>query len=1339
FREFLRDVKERLLLVFENQEYPFEELVDKLLLPRDIGRNPLFDVMIVLQNMNIVSTEQAKATVQADSMKGYQNIAQAAQFDLSLTAMESSRGLFLYFEYCTRLFKKETIERFILYFKKIAALVVQNPDLKIKDIEIISTEEKKQIMLEFNQTAAAYPHDKTIMQLFAEQAEKSPDHIALIGPVQPVQPVRPVRPLNLTYRQLNEQSGRLAGVLTEKGVLADHIVAIMMERSIEMITGILGILKSGGAYLPIDPKYPQERIDYMLKDSAAKILLTVNDMIFNYHQSSAIIPHSSPSNLAYIIYTSGTTGKPKGVMIEHRGMVNHIYAKINDLQLDESSIIAQNASQMFDISVWQFFTALIIGGKTVVIPNEIILEPLNFMAHVLENHITILEVVPSYLATLLDISTGEYASLYLHYLLVTGEAVNPELLKKWFLKYPGIKVVNAYGPTEASDDITHYIMDKAPEMGQVPIGSPVQNMNIYILDKYMNICPIGVNGELMVAGTGVGRGYLNRPELTAEKFQFNRSYRSNKTNILYKTGDLARWLDDGNIEFLGRIDQQVKIRGFRIELEEIENMLAKHADIKEAVVAARKDKAGHNSLCCYFTAEKEFTVSELRNYLSEGLPNYMVPAYFIPLEKIPLTPNGKIDRKNLPDPESIALDSDAAYTPPRNEIEKTMADIWQEVLGINKISIDDNYFAIGGDSINSILIISRMKKAGYLIEMKDIFQHPRISELGALVKKIEIIREQTIITTSSYSMGKEITPGDLTYRGLSFESFKQWQEKYSYLIEDIYTLSPMQEMILFYTLYEGKNRPLYFLQESFRFNSVLNVPLFEKSLAELIKRHSILRTAFIYEGLNRPLQVVLKERNLDFYFEDLRESMPTFEDKVTFVREFMEKDRQRSFDLGNDVLMRLTVLQLADADYQVTWSSHHILMDGWCMGILRTEFSEIYTAYLGNRDIQLPEVKPYRIYIQWLEQQDKNKTKNYWKNYLEGYDDSAILPRKKGKEKFQGGFKFAAAFTRFSEEKTNALKKVAIRSEVTLNTLIQAVWAIVLGKYNSKQDVVFGMLASGRPSEIEGVDSMVGCFINTVPVRINFNNQVRFNELLRIVRDRAVESEIHHYFSLAEIQAESTLKQNLLDHIIQFQNFPIAKNKESHAVNEIKENEAITMELSELNAFEQGGDYNFYVLITPLDKIDLGFYYNANLYDKETIEQLGFNCIRVLDQIIENEKAVIVDIAILSEDEKRKLLFEFNNNRADFPREKTIYRMIEEHAGIAPDRIAVNEHLETFSGTATSYKELNRGANRLAIWLKNSGIQKDEPVGILMERSAQMIVSILAVWKAGGAYIPLDT
>jgi amino acid adenylation domain-containing protein len=449
------------------------------------------------------------------------------------------------------------------------------------------------------------------------------------------------------------------------------------------------------------------------------------------------------------------------------------------------------------------------------------------------------------------------------------------------------------------------------------------------------------------------------------------------------------------------------------------------------------------------------------------------------------------------------------------------------------------------------------------------------------------------------------------------------------------------------------------LQEIYRVQEDLNLELFKKTFDALIKRHNILRTAFIYEELDRPLQVVLKERNVEFYFEDLRKSPVPIENKKAYIYKFIKQDRQKSFDLSSDLLLRVIVFQLADTDYLITWSSHHILMDGWTTEILKAEFSLIYAALVGNRDIQLPVVKPYRMYIQWLENREKNQTQNYWQNYLEGYNESAALPRKMNREKFQGLFKPASASIRFDIEKTNNIKKVAMRNDVTLNTLIQAIWAIILGKYSAKQDVVFGMLVSGRPSEIEGIDDMIGCFINTVPVRIFFNNEQRFNELLRIIQDRAVESERHHYFSLAEIQAQSALKQDLLDHIIQFQNFPIGQNTKISVFDEIKENSEIenneteNMELVQLNAFEQGGDYNFYFTITPLDEISFNFYYNAHLYDQEWIAQLGLNCKRLIDQIIEYEQIPIADIVILGEAGEE--------NRADFPREKTIPQIVKIH------------------------------------------------------------------------------
>ncbi|HLP46047.1 MAG TPA: amino acid adenylation domain-containing protein, partial [Candidatus Kapabacteria bacterium] len=645
--------------------------------------------------------------------------------------------------YCTKLFKKETIARFIIYFKKIAALVAQNPDLKIKDIEIISREEKKQLVVDFNQTAAAYPHDKTIMQLFAGQAEKSPDHIALIGPVQPVQLVRH---FNLTYRQLNEQSDRVANLLVNKGILADDIIGIMMERSIEMITAILGIFKSGGAYLPIDPKYPPERIAYMLKDSNAKIVLNMDHFDLNSLKGCPRRRFHHSNHLAYIIYTSGSTGKPKGVMVEHTGMINHIGAKVIDLQITKDSVIVQNASHTFDISVWQFFAALTRGGKTVIYPGQLVLDPTRFIARLILDQITILEVVPSYLSVIMNLMKDKNTTpCHLKYLLVTGEEVKPHIVKQWFELHPGIKVVNAYGPTEASDDITHHIMDKMPANDRIPIGKPVQNMKIYIVDNDMQLCPIGVKGEIWVSGIGVGRGYLNEVHKTSRSFM-NDPFAKEDGIRLYKTGDIGRWLADGTIEFFGRTDYQVKIRGFRVEPGEIENRLLNHPGIKEVVVIDRAESDKNAYLGAYIVSDKKYEIAELREYLAHELPDYMIPSFFVRLEKIPLTANGKLDRKALPLPEVEEISSE--YTPPANEVEEKLTQIWATVLGIEKekISTRQNFFEMGGTSLNLIRQLSLIhKEFGIEVTANQIYHNPTIQAIAKSIESNKYVDEPVML------------------------------------------------------------------------------------------------------------------------------------------------------------------------------------------------------------------------------------------------------------------------------------------------------------------------------------------------------------------------------------------------------------------------------------------------------------------------------------------------------------------------------------------------------------------------------------------------------------------
>ncbi|MCX6581123.1 MAG: non-ribosomal peptide synthetase [Candidatus Aminicenantes bacterium] len=643
-KDLLLQVGQTILEANQNQNYPIETLIYKLNLPGTgaVDEFQLFDLSILLEGIH---------------ERSYLNRIKQNMIVSFRNTGESIEGIM---EYNPQLYRGAAIRGIVSHYAAVLQSALADVNRPISQVELLSEGEKKQIVEDFNNNKVDFPRDKFIYRYVEEFACSAPDRIAVIGST--VETLRATSlQIQITYRQLNGQSDRVAGLLIEKSVLPGDIVGVMMERSIEMVVGILGIWKAGGAYMPIDPGYPQERIDYMLKDSGAKILLTAAECVFNFHHSSFIIHHSN--HLSYIIYTSGTTGKPKGAMVEHIGMMNHIQAKINTLHITAKSIIAQNASHTFDISVWQFFTALVRGGTTVIYPDSLVLDPVRFIHRLSEDRVAILEVVPSYLSVMLD-AFGTRQDLPLNYLLVTGEEVKPSLAARWFRKFPGIKMVNAYGPTEASDDITHFVMEGDPGMERIPLGKPVQNFDIYIVDEYMNLCPVGVKGELCVSGIGVGRGYLNRPELTAEKFiDFHHSSfdlpRIHHSNF-YRTGDLARWLPDGNIEFLGRIDHQVKIRGFRIELGEIENQLARLAGIKEVVVIDRADREGKKYLCAYITGkEGKMNIPgamELKRRLSGVLPDYMIPSHFAAMETLPLTANGKIDRKALPEPTSTARD-----------------------------------------------------------------------------------------------------------------------------------------------------------------------------------------------------------------------------------------------------------------------------------------------------------------------------------------------------------------------------------------------------------------------------------------------------------------------------------------------------------------------------------------------------------------------------------------------------------------------------------------------------------------------------------------------------------
>ncbi len=744
FKEFLKELKQRTLNAFENQEYPFEELVENVPVPRDIGRNPLFDTLFSFENMDILKVEIPGLMLAPCEYK-----TRTSKFDLTLIVDENEKENPVFtFEYCTGLFKRESIERFINYFKRIISSLVNDFHQEISQIEMIVNEEKKQILHDFNDTGAEYPADRTIHELFEEQAARSPDVAAVFG--HGCMDAWMHEEIHITYRELNKKFDQLAYVLREKGVLADNIVGIMMERSVEMIIGILGILKAGGAYLPIDPDYPAERIKYMLADSNAKVLVSELRKVSELSREWEVVEPSElireipthlthpthltqPTHLCYVIYTSGTTGNPKAVMIEHRNVVNTVSWFARQYRIGVGTRVLQTTDCTFDPSVEQIFGTLLHGASLYLIFKEMLGDLHRLRRFIDEHQVHVINFVPMLLKELLGIGPVLGS---LRAVISGGDRLEEET--KNVIIEKGYELFNHYGPSEITVDA---LAAKCSGKDRVTLGNPISNVRCYIVDQTGILSPMGVVGELLVGGGGVARGYMNNPELTAEKFLvYHRSYRINRTYIpskkIYRTGDLVKWLQDGNIEFLGRMDHQVKIRGFRIELGEIENRLLKHKNIKEAVVIDRIGSTGEKYLCAYIVVHRPGPLA-LRQYLSRTLPDYMIPSYFVQIDNMPLTPNGKVDRKALPEPEARPVNE---YVAPKSDKEREIAAVWQEVLGLEKVGIHDNFFDVGGNSLKIIKLSVELKnRMGIEIPVAKMFQYPTIASLAGYIAEADHI------------------------------------------------------------------------------------------------------------------------------------------------------------------------------------------------------------------------------------------------------------------------------------------------------------------------------------------------------------------------------------------------------------------------------------------------------------------------------------------------------------------------------------------------------------------------------------------------------------------------
>jgi len=737
FRELLAQVREVTLGAYAHQDLPFEKLVEALNLQRGLSGSPLFQVMFTLRSiagdklqLNEISPELLKACTET------------SQFDLTLELLETPQGLKGALEYATDLFEAATITRLIGHFQTLLEGIAARPEARLSELPLLTERERRQLLVEWNNTQADYPKDKCIHQLFEEQVAKTPDAIALVFEDE-----------RLSYRVLNNKANRLAHYLQTLGVRPDALVAVNMYRSIDLVISLLAIVKAGGAYVPVDPDYPKQRLAFMLDDTKAQVLLTHSSLAAQFpdysgelvcldqfrinqnRESAENLPcNASPNNLAYVIYTSGSTGQPKGVMVPHKALINHMSWMQNVFPLTHKDKVLQKTPFGFDASVWEFFAPLISGAQLILAAPGLH-KDVPMLVHAIKRQaITVVQFVPSILEILKDYpELSECADLKI--VFCGGEALNNNLLQSLLAKLD-ISVCNLYGPTEACIDATYWLGDKNFNSPVVPIGRPISNTEIYILDRHLQPVPVGVSGEIYIGGDGLAQGYLNRPELNAEKF-IRHPFTDDTQARLYKTGDLARYLPDGTIEFLGRLDHQVKIRGFRIELGEIESALGQHPQIRDGVVGVYEPIPGDKRLVAYLVAhsDAEPTLSELQDFLKPQLPEFMIPSAFMFLNELPLTPNGKLDRNALPMPDMNRQELDADFIAPRSQVEKQLAEIWCDVLKTERVGIHDNFFELGGQSLLAMQIIIRIsEQLSVEIPLAGLFERPTIAELAKLIE-----------------------------------------------------------------------------------------------------------------------------------------------------------------------------------------------------------------------------------------------------------------------------------------------------------------------------------------------------------------------------------------------------------------------------------------------------------------------------------------------------------------------------------------------------------------------------------------------------------------------------
>ncbi|MEW5925949.1 MAG: amino acid adenylation domain-containing protein, partial [Gemmatimonadota bacterium] len=1290
WRELLARVRETVLGAHAHQELPFERIADELGVERSPTHSPLFQAIF---NLGRSAGGEGRLELGGLELEPFGGDTAGGKFDLSLIVSETASGLNGVLLYRRALFGAEAMARMAGHVQVMLEAMLAAPGRRLSEVSLLAGAERAQVLEAWNDTAAEFP-DAPVHELFAAQAARTPDAPALV-----------FEDRTLTYGELDRAAGRLAGRLPGLGVGPEARVAVLLEPSAAFVVALLAVLKAGAAYLPLDPATPPERLAWVLEDADAAAVITRDGshpapgrtraaavaVEADAEEPAGAPPAATrPENAAYLIYTSGSTGQPKGVVVEHRQLANYVRAAAERLGLVPGMSHALVSTVAADLGNTVLFPSLCTGGTLHVVPRDTATSGERFADYVRGREIDIVKIVPSHLAALLG--AGGPGVLPRRLLVLGGEASRSAWVDELRAQAPGLAVVNHYGPTETTVGVlTHAVARGGEGGGTVPLGRPLANTRVYVLDRLGQPVPLGAPGELHVGGAQVARGYAGRPEQTAERFVPD-PFGPGAGGRLYRTGDRVRWLPSGEMEFLGRVDAQVKVRGFRVEPGEVEAALTSHLAVGEAAVLLREDVEGQPRLVAYVVPAggADVGAAMLQEHLGERLPEYMVPAAFVLLERLPLTPNGKLDRRALPAPEETDR-----YVAPRTPAEEVLAGIWAEVLGTERVGVDASFFELGGDSLMGVRMVSRVRKAlGVKLQMKVLFEANTVAALATLVEGLR--------GGAAAAPPVERVPRDRPLP-LSFAQRRLW------LVD---RMEP--------------GSPAYNIPYALRLRGALDADALRWSLEALVERHEPLRTVFA-EHAGEPVQVIRAGAPPAFEVLDLS-GVPDAEGEA---RRLAEEEALRPFDLERGPLLRTTLLRLGADDHVLLFTVHHIVSDGWSRDLLVRDLTALYAARGRGGDAGLPPLPvQYADFAAWqrarLDGGGMEEQVAWWKAALAGapplLEVPTDRPRAAGQDARSGSHDFA-----LSAELSAGLRALARREGATLFMTVLAGWQALLGRWAGQEDVVVGTPVAGRTrTELEG---LVGFFVNMLPMRLQLDGSPTFAALLGRAREGALAA-----YDRQEVQFERLVDElatgRSLAHSPVFQVI-FSLDRAAGAAGQ-------RLSFGDVRPEPFGGGelVSKYDLKLAARDAEAGLagslVYRTALFDAATAARMAGHLEVLLEAMAADPARRAAEVPLLRAEERAQVLEGWNATAAEFP-DAPVHERIAAQAARTPDAAAVLAGAETLT-----YAELERRANRLAHHLAALGARPDTRVAFLLERGAATVVAVLAVLKSGAAYVALD-